>query len=265
MHDKDAGFKEWADWMAQPLKTILKHHKDLVYGPVDDLMDDVIRAIAPKIVKAVVSQEIDEDVEEFIDGAREGRFEGLDGQLADPMPGQSEDYRAGYDWGFANAQTWDGKRLPSGVERDVVQDQIKEFRGRVTEEVFISLMEKTWHAMSPAHTLKAMLKAIKKHGWKLGIGFAIFEVVEHALLPAVMIKMTGNPEWAVLGTLPIGEIIYALAMRALGRADKDLDKLTDQGHLDWYEEKYGPVRLAALRRASCERVALRYVSGVSCV
>ena len=84
MQEKDAGAKEWMAWMAQPLKTILKEHKDLVYGPVDDLMDEVIRKIAPSIVQAVVSQEIEEDVEEFIDGAREGRFESLDGRLADP-------------------------------------------------------------------------------------------------------------------------------------------------------------------------------------
>ena len=263
MQEKDANVKEWMSWMAQPLETILREHKDLVYGPVDDLMDEAIRKIAPSVVKAVVSKEIDEDVEEFIDGAREGRFEALDGQLADPMRGQSEDYEAGYQWGFDNAQTWDGKRLPSAVEASVVRTQIQEFRGRVTEEVFINLMEKTWHALSPTHTIKAMVKAIKKHGWKLGIGFVIFEIVEHALLPAVMIKMTGNPEWAVLGTLPIGEIIYALAMRALGRADKSLDKLTEQGHLDWYEDKYGPVRLATQRRASCERVALRHIAGAS--
>ena len=265
MHDKDAGIKEWAVWMAQPLKTIIKHHKDLVYGPVDDLMDDVIRAIAPKIVNAVVSQEIEEDVEEFIDGAREGRFEARDGQFSDPIPGKSEDYRAGYDWGFANAQTWDGKRLPSGVKSDVVRTQIKEFRGRVTEEVFIKLMEKSWHALSPRHTLKAMVTAVKQHGWKIGVGFAIFEIIEHTLLPAVMIKLTGDPEWALIGTLPIGEIVYAVVLKLLGVADKEVDKLTDQGHLDWYEEKYGPVRLAVLRRASCERVALRYSVGVSYV
>jgi len=263
MHNKDAGVKEWTDWMAQPLKTIIKHHKDLVYGPVDDLMDEVIRKIAPQIVKAVVSQEIEEDVEEFIDGAREGRFESLDDQFADPLSGQSEDYEAGYQWGFDNAQTWDGKKLPSSIESKVVRDQITEFHGRVTEEVFINLMEKAWHALSPLHTLKAMIKAIKKHGWKLGIGFALFEIVEHALLPTVMIKLTGDPEWAILGTLPIGEVVYAIALRMLGRADKGLDKMTEEGHLDWYEAKYGPVRLASQRKASCERVALCYATGAS--
>jgi hypothetical protein len=53
-----------------------------------------------------------------------------------------------------------------------------------------------------------------------------------------------------LGTLPIGEIVYAVIIRVLGRAPKELDKLDIDGHLDWYEAKFGPARLA-----SCARVA----------
>jgi len=261
MYEKNAGIKEWMGWMAQPLSVILKGHKDLIYGPVDGLMDEVIRQIAPQIVKAIGEREIDEDVEEFLEGAQEGRFDALSGYLADPDLTAPDDEQAGYDWGFSHAEEWKGKTLPTAVERKVVQEQIKEFRSRVTEEVVIDLMEKTWHALSPSHTIKAIIRAVKKHGWKLGIGFVLFEIVEHALLPAVMIKLTGNPHWAILGTLPIGEIIYAIAMRVLGRADKNLDKLDEDGHLDWYEAKYGPVRLASQRRPSCEQVAYRYCTG----
>jgi len=255
---KDAGVTEWMSWMAQPLSVILDEHKDLIYGPVDDLVDEIIRKVAPTVVKAVLEEEIDEDVEEFLAGAQAGRFHALSGRFQDLDRSETEDHQAGYVWGFENAADWSGRGLPSGVERDVVRTQIQEFRGRVTEEIFIKLMEKAWDALNPMHTLKAMIKAIKKHGWKLGVGFAIFEVVEHALLPAVMIKMTGDPKWAVLGTLPIGEIVYAIAMRVLGRADKNLNTLTDEGHLKLYEEKYGPVRLASARRASCVNVARRY-------
>jgi hypothetical protein len=261
MYDKNAGIKEWMKWMAQPIPIILQEHKDLIYGPVDDLMDEVLRQIAPQIVKAIGEREIDEDVEEFLGGAQEGRFDALSGYLADPDHTAPDDEQAGYDWGFAHAQDWGGKKLPSAVERKVVQEQIREFQGRVTEEVVIDLMEKAWHALSPAHTIKAMIKAIKKHGWKLGIGFVLFEIVEHALLPVAMIKLTGNPNWAVLGTLPIGEIIYAIALRVLGKADKKLDKLDEGGHLDWYEAKYGPVRLASRQHPSCEQVAHRYRTG----
>jgi hypothetical protein len=254
MH-REASIKEWAEWMAQPISVILKHHKDLVYGPVDDLVDEVIRKIAPEIVKAVGEREIDEDVEEFIDGAMEGRFEALRGLFKDPESGQSEDYVAGYEWGYDNANDWKGNDLPSAVRSRVVQDQVQEFQKEVTEQVVIDLLEKAWNAVSPAHTIKAMISAVKKHGWKIGIGFALFEIFEHAVLPTVMIKLTGDPKMAILGTIPIGEVIYAIGLRVLGRADKELDKLTEDGHLDWYEAEYGPVRLASSRFASCERVA----------
>ena len=255
---KSASVKEWMDWMAQPLSVILKEHKDLIYGPVDDLVDEVIRKLAPEIVKAVGEREIDEDVEEFLEGAIEGRFEANQGIYKDPERGQSDDYYAGYDWGYENASTWRGRDLPSNVKRQVVREQISEFRGEVTEQVVIDLLEKAWHVLSPAHTIKAMVKAIKKHGWKLGIGFALFEIFEHAVLPAVMIKLTGDPKMAILGTIPIGEIIYAIGLRFLGSADKKLDELTEDGHLDWYEAEYGTVRLASRGRPSCERVARRY-------
>ena len=255
---KQANIKEWMGWMAQPLSVILKEHKELIYGPVDDLVDDIIRKLAPEIVKAVGEKEIDEGVDEFLEGAIEGRFEAQRGLFADPEE-NSEDYKEGYAWGFANANTWTGDELPDSVERKVVQTQIQWYRKNVTEQVVEELLEKAWHAVSPMHTIKAMITAIKKHGWKLGVGFALFELFEHAVLPTVMIKLTGNPAMAVLGTLPIGEIIYAVALRVLGRADKKLDKIEEDGHLDWYEANYGPVRLASnRRRPSCTKVARRY-------
>jgi hypothetical protein len=258
--DKEAALKEWLSWMAQPLSVILKEHKDFIYGPVNDLMDEVIRKLAPKIVESVGEREIDEDVEEFTDGAREGRFEALQGFFRDPERGQSDDYYAGYEWGFSAAHSWDGKELPSQVKRRVVKEQIQEFQSQVTEKVVSDLMKKAWSAVSPAHTLKVMVSAVKKHGWKIGLSFALFEIVEHTILPAVMIKLTGDPEWAVLGTLPIGEIIYALVLRAIGRADNKLDEITEDGHLDWYVEKYGPVRLAHSRGLNCGRVAHKWAS-----
>ena len=257
---REASVSEWMGWMALPIQTILKEHKDLVYGPVDDLVDEIFRKIAPEIVNAVGERKIDEGVEDFESGAIEGRFEALAGEYADPEPGNSEDYNQGYAWGFSNARSWDDKELPDSIERKVVREQIQWYRKNVTEQVVVDLLEKAWHAVSPMNTIKAMITAVKKHGWKIGIGFALFELFEHAVLPTVMIKLTGNPSMAILGTLPIGEIVYAVALRVLGKADKKLDRLEEDGHLDWYESKYGPVRLASARRASCVRVARRYSS-----
>jgi hypothetical protein len=256
-----AGANEWLAWITRPFDVLYRHHRDFVYGPVDDAMDAIIRELAPRLVKAIGEREIDEDVEEYLEGAQEGRFEALAGYHRDPERGKSDDYYEGYEWGFANAHEWGGRDLPGGVKRKVVQEQIREFRGEVTEQVVIDLMEKAWHVVSPAHTFKAIIQAVKKHGWKLGIGFALFEIVEHAILPTVLIKLTGDPKMAVFGTLPIGEIVYAIAMRIIGRTN-EVDKFQEDGYLDWYEAKYGPVRLASTHRLpSCVRVARRHARG----
>ena len=101
MYTKEAGLREWMAWMAQPLSVLTKKYKDLVHGPLDDLVDEIIRDVAPKIVKSIGEQEIDEDVQEYLEGAQEGRFEMLAGEFADPEPRTSEDYKAGYAWVFA--------------------------------------------------------------------------------------------------------------------------------------------------------------------
>ena len=246
---RTAAMRDWVAWITRPFDVLRKHHRDFVYGPVDDAVDAIIRELAPRLVKEIGEREIDEDVEEYLEGAQEGRFEALADMHRDPERGKSDDYNAGYEWGFENARNWDGRDLPSGVKRKVVRDQIREFRGEVTEQVVIDLMEKAWHVVSPAHTFKAIVQAVKKHGWKLGIGFALFEIFEHAVLPTVMIKLTGDPRMAVLGTIPIGEIIYAVGIRILG-TPKDVDKFQEDGYLDWYEAKYGPVRLASLTRVA---------------
>jgi hypothetical protein len=245
----EAGIGDWLKWMAQPFKVIWKHHKEFVSGPIDDAMDNIIRDLAPLFVKKLGEAEVDADVDEFLAGAQAGKWiadrDGFkatgEGQYRD----ETEDFLEGYDWGFDNAADWGGKKLPSGVMSTVVKDAITEFRGRVTEQVIAKVLKNAWSVVSPAHTLKAIMAAVKKHGWKLGVGFALFEIFEHALLPSLMIWATGDPSWAVLGTLPIGEVIYAIIIRILGRAPKELADGDPDGHLDWYEAQYGEVRLAS--------------------
>jgi hypothetical protein len=247
---REAAIKDWLKWIAQPLAVIWKHHRDFVYGPIDDAVDEIIRDLAPKLVKLIGEREVDEDVDEFITGAQAGKWDADQGSFKDKPSGETEDFEEGYEWGYENHETFNGRKLPSGIERAVVEDAIKTFRKRVTEEFIIDLLEKAWNVVNPAHTFKAIVRAVKKHGWKLGVSFALFEIFEHAVLPAIAIWATGDPRWAVLGTLPIGEIVYAVIIRVLGRAPKELDKLDIDGHLDWYEAKFGPARLA-----SCARVA----------
>lgn len=246
---RQAGLNEWLAYMAQPLYKVLEHHRELVYGPVDDLMDEVFRKLAPALVKKIGEQEIDADVNEFLLGAQMGRDHAKSTGVPKPPPSTlSKDGLEGYRWGYGHASVWDGKELPAQVRSRVVAENIAEFQKQVTEKVVIDLLKKAWHAISPVTTVKAIVQAVKKHGWKLGIGFVLFEIAEHALLPALLTHLTGKPEMMALASLPIGEIIYAVVFRVLGKAPKELNIPDEEGHLDWYEAHYGPVRLAHLRQ-----------------
>lgn len=246
---RQAGLNEWLAYMAQPLYKVLEHHRELVYGPVDDLMDEVFRKLAPALVKKIGEQEIDAAVNEFLLGAQMGREHAkATGVPKSPPSTLSEDGLEGYRWGYGHASVWDGKDLPPAVRSRVVAQNIAEFQQQVTEKVVIDLLKKAWHAISPVTTVKAIVQAVKKHGWKLGIGFVLFEIAEHALLPALLTHLTGKPEMMALASLPVGEIIYAVVFRVLGKAPKELNIPDEEGHLDWYEAHYGPVRLAHLRQ-----------------
>jgi len=245
-HLEAGRIEDWIQWMAQPIQVILKHHKEFVYGPVDDAMDAVIKEIAPVLVKQIGSVEINEDVEDFERGAIKGKFDADRGYLADPDARMSEDWIEGYTWGYDHAEEFRGA-LPGSVHKKVVDEATADFRHRVTEEVVKKLLKKAWHAVSPATTAKACIQAVKKHGWKLGLGMALFELCEHFLIPSVLSALTGHAELMGMATLPIGEIIYAVVFRIVGRTPKELQKPSETGHIDWYEEHYGPVKIACLR------------------
>ena len=254
MNHRHAGSREWLQWVVQPLSVLTKKYKGLVFGPLDDLTDEVFRDLAPEMVKAIGEQEIDEDVGEFIDGAREGRFEALDGLYRDPEPNQSEDYYSGYGWGFDHAREWGGKNLPAQVKREVVKNQIKEFREEVTEQVAIAAMESTWSAINPREIFQTVMRAVKQHGWKIGVLYAVGELIENIVLPAALSKITGVPvPPGSLAWLPLNDVVFAAVVKRLGRAGEV--EFDPKGHLDWYEDTYGPVRLASV---SVPRVARRY-------
>ena len=234
------------------MDVLKKKYKGLVLGPIDDLTDEIFRDLAPELVKAIGEEEIDEDVEEFLSGAQEGRFEGLSGVVSeDPERGQSDDYYAGYTWGFANSHKWDGRQLPSDVKRRVVQEQIKEFRSEVTEQVVIKGLESAWSAVNPREIFQTVMRAVKQHGWKVGLIYAIGEIIENVVLPAALTIITGAPfPPGSFAWLPLNDIVFAAVVKKLGGAPVEFD---EDGHLDWYEAKYGLVRLA-----SSSLVARRY-------
>jgi hypothetical protein len=223
---------------------IWKHHREFVQGPIDDAVDAIIKELAPVLVRAIGEKEVQEDLSDFTDGANAGKWDRDSDTLASPPRNESDDFAAGYAWGYEHAAEFKND-LPSAVKRKVIENALKVYRKTITEEVLERVLKQVWSAINPKHTFQAIVKAVKKHGWKLGVGFALFEIFEHFALPALLVKITGDPKMLAFATLPIGEVIYAVVFRILGRTPKDLDKPSEEGHLDWYERNFGKVRLAS--------------------
>lgn len=242
---REAGLKDtWLKWVVQPAEVIWKHHREFVQGPVDDAMDIIIKELAPELVKAIGEEEVEEDIEEFLAGAQKGAWD----RGRDYLPsadGPTEDWNEGYQWGYANPEKVKGS-LPPALKRQLVEEAIREYRRKITEEVVERALLAAWDALSPVTTFRSIWAAVKKHGWKLGVVIALVEIVETFVIPGALIAVTGDPEWASVGMLPLSEILYAIVFRLLGRVPSDVDEVAEDGHLDWYESTFGPVRLAAL-------------------
>jgi hypothetical protein len=246
LQNKEAGLKDWLKWFVQPFKVIWKHHRKFVQGPVDDAVDAIIKDLAPRLVRAIGEKEVEEDLREFTDGAIAGKWDADQDNMEVVPKNESADYKAGYSWGYEHADEFRND-LPASVRRKVIENALKVYRKTITEEVVEQILKQVWSAINPKHTMQAIQKAVKKHGWKLGVSFALFEIFEHFALPALLAKLTGDPKMLALASLPIGEVIYAVVFRMLGRTPKEVDKATEEGHLDWYEKNFGKIRLASLQ------------------
>jgi hypothetical protein len=123
---------------------------------VDDLLDQTIQQAAPQIVRGIREREVDEDVDEFIDGALHGGWDAKTSSYADPPkigdPAEVRDegdkeevtemYRLGYEWGWENPDKA-SEDIPPDVKRRMVEEAIREFQERITEEVLIDALEKS--------------------------------------------------------------------------------------------------------------------------
>ena len=240
----DAGAKEWLQWIVQPLSVLYRNQRKFIQGPVDDAMDQVIREIAPVLVREIIEREIEEDITEFQEGAIQGQWDASHGNFADPV-GPTDDWVEGYEWGFANPGS-DPKGLNPRLKKTLVEEAADDLRGEITEQVVIDAMEKAWGAVNPKTTFESIIRTVKKYGWKAGLGIALVEIVETFVMPAALIAITGDPKMSVTGMLPLSEVMYAVAFRFLGRVPGEADDFDVDGHLDWYEGQFGPVRVACL-------------------
>ena len=240
----------------------------------DDVLDDVFKRLAPNLVRHVLEQEINEDVTEFLDGAIEGRFERRSGKFSyeDPSPKDtgnppdSTDYVLGYSWGWSNADTWKGNKLPTAARKEAVERQITEFEDQISEQMVIAALETANEKVNPVKLLKkavaAIRSAVQEEGWvgglrkglPIAIGIIVGEALDNFIIPMAFFSLTGIP----IPPLPIGvgEIINPVVISMVG-AETETEELANE--LGWYENEYGETSSLPHREVTELR---RYIRGL---
>ena len=232
-----------------------RRHLDLFTMPVDDLMDDVVEAIAPKLAEALMESEVDADFEEFEAGAelryRERTQSRYMEEIGKEAPkGMTPEFYEGYEWGATNKPP-----VPPSVKKRIIQEAAQEHDKKVVERA----LKKALNVINPWEILKHAYHLIKENAWepdsdkqwyvkwplrffKVVVGFiglAIVETLEHYVLPKAVVYVTGNPAWWGLASIPLLEITMPIVVAYFRSAKKDV--VDEPGHLDWYEENYGEI------------------------
>ena len=258
-------------YVAEPLDKY-RRHLNLFKKPVDDLMDDVIEAIAPEYAEALMEAEVDADFEEFQDGAKLRNMErsmSRGGYIPEMEPprGKSPEFYEGYEWGDENELP-----VPNDVKRRIIQEAAQEHDKKVVERA----LKQALNVINPWELMKHAGHIIKKHGYDphaeeiwykkwpkvlfkgilMGIAVAIVEMIEHYVLPATMVKLTGNPAWWGLAAIPLLEIIMPIILAYFKSAKKDTVDVP--GHLDWYEKHYGVIENTLDENAFVGRTAFDF-------
>ena len=238
-------------YVAEPLDKY-RRHLNLFKKPVDDLMDDVIEAVAPEYAEALMEAEVDADFEEFKAGAKQRNMErslSRGGYIPEKNPprGKTPEFYEGYEWGDVNQTP-----VPNNVKKRIIQEAAQEHDKKVVERA----LKKALNVINPIEIIKHAFHIIKSKGWDphteeiwykkwskrffkvvlLAIAMAIVETLEHYVLPATMVYITGNDAWWGLASIPLLEIISPLVIKYFKE-----DDVEEPGHLDWYEENYGEI------------------------
>ena len=241
-------------YIAEPLDKYRKH-KRLFMMPIDDLMDDVIEAIAPEYAESLMEAEVDADFNEFKAGVelrlKEKSLGGRGGYFPEmnPPKDESDEFIEGYIWGDKNT------KIPTSVKKKFIEQAAKKHSKSVVETV----LKNAWDTINPINIVKHAFHYIKKYGYDphaeeiwykkwpkvlfktalMAVAVAIVEVLEHAVLPVVMVKLTGIEAFYGLAAVPLLEIVLPIVIAYFGNAKKDV--VDAPGHLDWYEENYGEI------------------------
>lgn len=202
------------------------------FNPIDlisDKWDDLSEIIVEKIMEA----NINDDANIFFEGAIEGnsdreaniRYYPDDNLRHSVMFQDNLDYKMGYDWGYKNGASWDGKEIPQNIIDDFIEIQIEEYKQRTKIEITKDIIYTAYDTVSPnriarkayypikdAYNDGGVINAVKK-GVPLAMAIVVVEVLDQVIIPIICLKFGLPPLTNIVG---LGELVYPVLLPKLG-------------------------------------------------
>ena len=234
--------------MRTPFNSLLKNAPRFKDNAIDDVFDDIVRDVAPLMMVEVQKELVQKHFDRFEGSLQNGAYDGLHGTMPyirnhkvlfpkyRIRKGQDIDWEAeGYTLGYESPSLYLDKKLRRKTFDTVMRAILKQESDDVVENLVTTKLYDVWMSINPVELVKTIIKMVKKHGWKVGAALALVQVIETAVIPAVVTSL-GFPQYALVASqLPITEITIPIMAKYL---NIEVGEPTDTEDLDDYLSRY---------------------------
>lgn len=242
---REAGIRDvWNNWVRVPFTSLLKNAPRFKDNAIDDVFDDIVRDIAPIMMVEVQKQLVQQHYDDFEAGIHGGAFDALQGKIPkvknhkmlypkyNIRKGQDVDWgKEGYTLGYTSPSAWGKGGVDKDIKRKVIRAILRQEHDDVVENLITTKLYEVWMSINPVQLVKTIIKMVKKHGWKIGAALALVQIIETAVIPAVVSGL-GFPQYALVASqLPITEITIPIMAKYL---KIEVGEETDTDDLDDY-------------------------------
>lgn len=248
--DKEAAIREagirdvWNNWVRVPFNSLLRNAPKFKNQAVDDVFDDIVRDIAPIMMVEVQKELVQKHFDAFEGALKMGAYEATQGKrpyvtkhkLMFPKyrirKGQDIDWESeGYVLGYQSPSYWTDPKTRKDAFDIVIRAILKQESDDVVENLIKTKLYNVWMSINPVELVKTTIKMVKQHGWKVGAALALVQIIETAVIPAVVTSL-GFPQYALVASqLPITEITIPIMAKYL---KIEVSEPTDTEDLDDY-------------------------------
>lgn len=256
--EKEAGIRDlWNSFVYTPISSLLKRAPEFLSGPVDDVIDDIFREVAPIVSEEVQKQIIEITFKEFSSNFFAGasdrtqeRYPQVTGKILYPKFRCSGDCNwadQGYLMGYNNPNLWGTNKIKDKkVRNTVLKAIVDQEEDDLSENVVLSKLYDVWSAINPVNLVKMTIQLVKKYGWKIGFGIALVQAIETFVIPSVVGALGFGPGAVALSSqLPITEIVLPIVATRLGVVIGDPPVITEE--IDEWLEQNPEVKLGLNR------------------